>query len=111
MSEIKRHSRFIANSGIFRPIHDANQLARSYNCGRELSGFQAMLLVVIPECHRHHIRNKRTIKHIATCIWNEHATSNDKEYFIGLADQINLIKMPNMQHTALSRAIFYGTTF
>ncbi|CAG8822343.1 9415_t:CDS:1, partial [Racocetra persica] len=104
---IRRRSQFIANSGILRPIHDANMLARSYNCGHDLSGREAMLLVVIPECHRHHIRNKKTIKHIATCIWDDYATTNDKKYFNGLADQINQIRMPNMQHTPLSMAIFY----
>ncbi|CAG8621744.1 14761_t:CDS:1 [Cetraspora pellucida] len=129
MSEIRRHSDFIANSGLLRQIHDANKLARSYNYGHELSGFKAMLLVVIPECHRHNIRNQRMIKQITTCIWEDYATISEKEYFIDLADQINKIllsqrpsqivrrprsisnTMPNMEHTSLSRAIFYGSNF
>ncbi|CAG8609624.1 296_t:CDS:1, partial [Gigaspora rosea] len=92
MSEIKRLSDQVLNSGLLRQNYNANDLARTCRrCSYELTGFKALQLAVIPECHRNNIRCSRTIKQITTYIWDDHTTRTDKEYFIGLASQINQI--------------------
>ncbi|CAG8461536.1 14498_t:CDS:1 [Dentiscutata heterogama] len=126
MSEVTRLSYHVLNSGVLRQNYDANDLARSYRCVDELTGFKVLQLVVMPECHRNNIRCSRTIKQITTCIWNDHTTRSDKEYFIDLASQINEIlanqrpyrtirkrprRMPDMEHNSLSLTIFYGSNF
>ncbi|KAF0558046.1 hypothetical protein F8M41_011203 [Gigaspora margarita] len=126
MTEIERLSYNVLNSGVLRQNYDVNDLARSCRCSYELTGFKALQLAVIPECHRNNIRCSRTIKQITTCIWDYHTTSTEKDYFIDLASQINQIltnqrpyltvrrrfrRMPDMDHTPLSLTLFYGSNF
>ncbi|CAG8552331.1 hypothetical protein C2G38_2032013 [Gigaspora rosea] len=129
MTDINRLAYYVANSGLLRQNYDANNLARSCQCVYELTGFKALNLVVIPECHRNNIRSPRIIKQITMCIWDNYTTRNDKEYFINLASQINQLlanqrshrtirrrprRMPesymeDMEHTPFSLTLFYGT--
>ncbi|CAG8579349.1 27903_t:CDS:2 [Gigaspora margarita] len=56
MTEIERLSYNVLNSGVLRQNYDVNDLARSCRCSYELTGFKALQLAVIPECHRNNIR-------------------------------------------------------